>query len=768
MDQFYYFEFPDGSTFKARNLNEGTFESLKDQCHPREILRIENGTGNFQLHHKHTILHGNKQTFSDDHGAHPAPGRYKVVLKENNEEIYEFAFCGSHLVILGNEDPSRQARQVLGPDSKLYMSTLPSAAAKYSISVVRDRLVISLDFDAEHFSRLMTVKNIAEISQWNGGGSIGSIPGQIYFMASLLPFGTLQRVLIAFETNSIYFTGKGWSGAIAHAAAIIFREMMSSASEGLFTVKAISFNGPLCANAAMTHYLDRKGQKENHTTINTNADVFDRLLMDYQRLSPLEKCDVDSWRFIFATLNVDLKMYHTSISPRDIALMDLNQLSQAEMNLDHHVAITSETRLLPIGRYLFRSTLAEVDIATEDTAKMAKLIALDGKNLSSKKVAYTLEDISSKFVATTATTPPPMKGFIASSLSSSSTHSMIDSSLNFTPKITNFSIIWTTQRVTVNFVGENLDSVLSRHLLDTSSSSSPDGEKGPSWLSLESILPFRLISGGQVNISAQAKLLSVAATWDKVVVDLTGVELPSAGEICLRTDFGESNGFKFMESHFVKGVESAPSRSLHPTMNGKCFAHIVTAFCHCYSNFLCSFIAEFLSSAFLRIAIYCHKNSSLEALNNNQQMRNLWRLLLDLERDLAGDKFPITLEANLMQYLNNDIDIGVLRNMCLGSFEMMARRAVEEYTVKENRGVKITRKAVGGLAKVGGGIVALVGLILSIPAVLLAVPLTFAMNRQMGTAASIGVGKLNCTRFFPFICLIACVCSLFQVCMVQL
>lgn len=721
MDQFYYFEFPDGSTFKARNLNDGTFESLKDQCHPREILRVENATGNFQLHSKHTILHGNKQTFSDAHGAYPTPGRYKVVLKENNEEIYEFAFCGSHLVILGNEDPSRQARQILGPDSKFYMSTLPSAAAKYSISVVRDRLVISLDFDAEHFSRLMTVKNIAEVSQWNGGGSIGSIPGQIYLMASLIPFGTLQRLLIAFETTAIFFTGKGWSGAVAHAAAIIFREMMSSAYEELFTVKAISFNGPLCANAAMTHYLDRKGQKENHTTINTNSDVLDRLLMDYQRLSPLEKCDVDSWRFIFTTLNVDLKMYHASISPRDIALMDLAQLSQAEMNLDHHVAITTETRLLPIGRYFFRNAAAEVDIVTEETAKMSKLVALDGKNLSAKKVAYTLEDISTKFDAT-LTTPPSTKGKISSTLTSSaSTHSMLDSS-NFTPKITNFSIIWTTQRVTVNFVGENLDSVLSRHLIDTSSSS-VDGDKG-ALSSLESVLPFRLLLG-RVNVSPQAQLLSVNATWDRVAVDLTGVEFPSAGDICLRTDFGESNPFRYTESHFVKGVESAPSRSLHPTMN-----------------------AEFLSSAFLRIAIFCHKNSSLEALNHNQQMRNLWRLLLDLERDLAGNQFPITLEANLMQYLTNEIDIGVLRNMSLGSFEMMARRAVEEYTVKENRGVKITRKAIGGLAKLGGGIVTLVGLILSIPAILLASPMAMMMNREpTGTATRIGVGKPSHTLF---------------------
>ena len=86
-------------------------------------------------------------------------------------------------------------------------------------------------------------------------------------------------------------------------------------------------------------------------------------------------------------------------------------------------------------------------------------------------------------------------------------------------------------------------------------------------------------------------MTSVRCLPNKATVDLLGVTLKAPGKISLKTDFGETNSLAFTEESVIVSKELAPSKSLHPIMNG-----------------------EFLSSALLRVAICARQEGGISEL----------------------------------------------------------------------------------------------------------------------------------------------------------
>ena len=217
----------------------------------------------------------------------------------------------------------------------------------------------------------------------------------------------------------------------------------------------------------------------------------------------------------------------------------------------------------------------------------------------------------------------------------------------------------------MNFEGEYLDTLRCRLT---------DRELEIKTTQLDS-LPFNF-RAGTFEPKDYAKIVSLAPSWGKVVIEVIGCSFGREGEISLYTDLGETNPVRFNSTNIVDGEESAPSKSLHPTMN-----------------------AEFLSAAALRIALYCRSNNKgdkgdggLQCLERNPRLSLLWSLLLSLEKLLCTEQ---VLEKYLNQFLKGETDIATMRNMCVGVFADISRKTVQDFVHKENILLRAGRKILG-------------------------------------------------------------------------
>jgi GTP-binding protein EngB required for normal cell division len=694
MEKFYLFEFPDGTITKARELKWSTLEILKDQCAPRDIVRIESTTTAKVYTVTPAGMFSGSSPFLDEKNSPPPVGKYRVILAENKEEMFEFALCGSHVEFFKEVDASTKARQALGSDCK-YITTNINATTKYSISITRSKMVVALDYSAL-YDQMLRVKGLSPALNVEGN-SFGSVSTELLAMAQVLPFEMIMKMAMAYEVPTILFTGSLWSGSIAHLAAIILRQVCSSLPENAphLTVKAVSFSGPLCVSLDLSSYLERNGQRENHTTINSNKDISDRLIADFQALSPLESCGVDSWRFIYSTIHSYTKGY---LSADESSLqaasneVNITTLNQVEMNLKHHAAITTENDLKPVGRYFLKNSNGEVQMISDRPEVASVVWAFENKKFNFKKPSYSLLDLN-----------------VASFEEELHAKGRRADLYDIQPKITSFRIMITGERVALHFMGENLDTVVMRL-----------NEESEALLSITmqnvQLLPFRL-KAGKMKITNQSKLLTVIPSWSKAVVELTNVEFDSTGEITLKTDFGESNGFTYTAEHVIRCEETPPSKFLHPTMN-----------------------AEFLSAAMLRVAICCKPYIQKEDfpvsvkkiggyLEDNPRIFEVLKLLLDLEGRLVSSPSQRNLQSNLIQYLNNEIDISTMRNMSLGTFEILSRKTTEDFHVKESPFRKIGRKVAASVGFVTGGLLGIAAMIMMIPAAIVVAPVSGLVER---------------------------------------
>jgi hypothetical protein len=151
---------------------------------------------------------------------------------------------------------------------------------------------------------------------------------------------------------------------VAHAAAISLRNITRN-MEPEVLVKVVSFSGPLCGSPSLLNSLSSLQQKQNHTTINCGGNIFDRLIGNYQRLSPLAKVEVSSWNHIYDTFHTELKKYQSSAAPS----CDLVAVVEKEGILNNHSALLADNEriLAPIGQYFLKDTGDAEVVEQEDS-----------------------------------------------------------------------------------------------------------------------------------------------------------------------------------------------------------------------------------------------------------------------------------------------------------------------------------------------------------------------------------------------------------------
>ena len=677
----YTFEFPAGGRIKARVLDWDTVQTLREQCNPREILKLVAAGGDgeeYFLTEQDTSILGAFRSascpFLNDKKQAPAPAVYKVVLKESADDMISIAMCGSFVEWLGRSNTCELAREYCGDRLQYYSVTSPNADAKYSIAVMCNTIVLTLDF-TQHTDKMLAVELPVNLIS-SATSTSGAISGTLFIMAQILPYSILFDMVATYKVKCVLLTGEGLSGSVAHAAAILFRELFRTA-EAPPSVKAVSFSGPLCGSPSLHEHLAATGQKENHTTVNCGGVALDRLIADYQRMSPLAGTEARLWTLVYESISGSLRSFLDSAGGR--AVIDIPALRQAEDNLRHHLSMLSgESALLPIGRYLLRKGGGGGENVIESEGNLLDvLVALESSQHLVWSHHFSLRDVDVRSLPTPSFQVPPEA---------------------FVPRITAVSMIQTPRRLTFNFEGKYLDSVQMR-LLESD-------------IAITSVAEFAqlplTVPSDCVSILPAARMLSVRCFPDKTIIDVVGVSLRGPGTLSLKTDFGETNVLPFTDDSTVQGQESTPSKSLHPTMN-----------------------AEFLSGAFLRVAICCKMCGGRDNLPaRNRGMAELLDLLLSIEGDLHG--FTDNKLNNILgQFMEDRVDVGMLRNMCLPRFEEMSRIATEPVKVEETFVYKGVRKVTGYAAQAVGGLITFAGILLSIPALILALPVVNVVNRVM-------------------------------------
>eukprot|EP01035_Chromulina_nebulosa_P022391 gene22391-28994_t len=676
-----------GLEFKFQKLDENAVSMLKDQCPSGDFLYLESlSEDRHRYHYRPSAVKSNFWLFSstnpfvDDKNKAPEPGRYQLILSSNRDELFEYGLCGSTLEALKS---NKTLSYLFGAEAQTQqiVVTDESSPIKYRVDLVFNNLIISLDFSNFHKDRLLSAQPPVDVN--HGGKSNGTISGQISNLSSALPYETWTKIISLSQAETVLVTGRSWSGSIAHAAALMLRECLKQCNLDL-PVKAVSFDGPLCGSALLLTSIDRSNCKSDHITICNSEDIISRLLCDFQKLSPLMKDGnvADQKSFMFAVFNSSIKQYQNGWRET----IDLNNVAQAETNLLNSVGITTDNQLHPVGRFLFRHEDGEFTDESDTEGVTARLKQLIGRRNNVYESAYTYQHV----LQYRPTAPIPRR-------------QLPPELISLRPKLTSFNMIQTKHRVTMNFEGEYLDTLKCRLA---------DRELEIKATQLGS-LPFNIRSG-TFEPKDHAKIVSLAPSSGKVVIEVIGCNFGREGEVSLYTDLGETNPVRFNSTNVVDGEESAPSKSIHPTMN-----------------------AEFLSAAALRIALYCRsKGDVLQCLGNNQRLSLLWSLLLSLEKLLCTEQ---VLEKYLNQFLKGEVDIATMRNMCVGVFADISRKTVQDFVPKENILLRVGRKILGIFGMAGGGALLAATFFLLIPPALLFLPLaSYHADAIDGNYSSLG------------------------------
>ena len=646
-------------------------------------MSLDSGVEYFlDMKRKGGVFSSGGSPFQSADGQSPVHGAYRVVLKENLEIGVEASICGSLCEWISVPGRQQRAREKLGSQLRLYLETCPSSETNYSIAVIGEKLYVTLDHSA-HRDKLLTVKSPQKIIATTSMHPYGGICGQIFLFAQIIPYALMLHIAELFKVNKVVFTGEGWSGSIAHASAIMFRELFNCIDNPP-AVAAISFSGPLCATSKLSEYLANSGQKENHVTINCGSAILDRLLANYQRLSAFADSDIGSWKSMYQPFHDSLVRYMEGNFP-----LDLESLQQAEDILHNH-KLSEQNNLLPIGYFMRRDDHEPLLVPSEE------MLDSLGELMSFEPLAWRpFYSLLHENVATWDPAPA----------------AVVDDS--YMPRVTDVFMICTPTKFTIHFEGTNLDCVQKR-LMEAELSIAPETINK---------LPFRVKLDRFSFQSQDAKLTKVQCFPNKAVIELSGVHLKGPGSISLVTDFGETKAFSYAENKIINRDDSSLAKSLHPTMN-----------------------AEFLSSALLRVAIMANQTGTgIEGLKEqNPSIYDLWCILLDLEKNIF--EMQLGLSKYMNQYLTGKISIGDLKKMCLEKFEEMSRQATLEAPLEKDhavyRGMKVFA---GGLLAVTGGLLTLAGILLSVPAIILAIPAKPLIDRgrergyNVGTIAYMGV-----------------------------
>lgn len=306
------------------------------------------------------------------------------------------------------------------------------------------------------------------------------------------------------------------------------------------------------------------------------------------------------------------------------------------------------------------------------------------------------------------------------------------------PKLTSASILYQPHRhqLTIQLLGENLDAVLGRfaELEESNITNRQSCGYSISCDPMSSVWPIAITLSGNPSQTlliprTQVKIASILSTWSEVIIHVANCDLQEesldhrAGEVRLRTDFGESDIVPITADDILKPStsESSPFTSinaLHPTMN-----------------------ADFLSIAVIRIAVYGDgAGRSLTRLQENSLLQELWLLLMSLE-SLATN--PSThssskIQELLMQYWKCQISLAKLRTLAKVVFTELSQKVVSAISINENPALYLARKLTGLVGRVGGGVMLSASFLLMLPSAFLLAPVSSYILQQSAEAEENG------------------------------
>ncbi len=658
---------PTGSTIKFKALDDHAIDFIKSQYPDQEILRLEsiNVSGSVSANSNSDVevydftvnsesgwfsgLVGNTSgKFRNAKNSAPEPGIYRLVLCETKQSIVEYGICGTAVDAL--RKPGGNFEDAFGSALAFSLVTHPNSLYSYGFIVVNNKLFVPIHFDAQS-DRFMEIRPPADLIR--SGHTFGCVSGHIHSLASILPFESILGLLSQSPlkyVESVIFTGHGWSGSIAHCAAILFRKILEECKANK-TVKAVSFNGPLCGSLDLVQQV-LTGQLANHVTIGS-CGMEVRLILDMQLLSPLMRDHETFHQSFYTDIRSAMKRVLNKESTDNINDVVIYNAEQCLANAVSSSADLYNMTFKPIGHYIAKPT-------NDFTTIFSRTDTEEIQNIIQSMSLYHHDDGIDHHPIPFHIKQAPAGRVIKQQSSPGTT---------LKPILTSLKAHWTKYRLTLQLDGEYLDCIQGRLI-----SHEIVIEKA-----IPSELPFIFIKGG-LKITPASTMTTIVSTCKQLTIEFVHTDIESIGEIYVITDFGESNTIEYSEKDIVRGEEAAPSKSLHPTMN-----------------------TELLSAAILRVAIYCKRLGGLEVLQENTELLTLWTLLLALEEELC----PLTnsgvgLRTYVTKYLRSEIDIISMKTQCISILEIISSKTVEEFQFKENvlawGGRKLTGKRISLLS----------------------------------------------------------------------
>jgi hypothetical protein len=566
--------------------------------------------------------------------------------------------CGSLLSILTSKNPELEFQNFFYDGEKQHKNfTLSneSAVFKYILCNINSKIYCAVDFTSRR-EDFLTVKSPVDLfSSKLPSAEQVKVPGQILKLAELFPFISVINIASSSNVHDIILCGEGLSGTVSHAIAMMLNEHLKTAAaiastgDAQIVARSVSFSGPLCVSPPLVTPLTSSDGVCRHTTLCVSDSILDRVLFDFQRLSPLITLgEVEEWRSIYETVYSCMSEYVSAGHLTDIQRW-LERLQVAESNLSKFERERTVNTLIPVGVFIsvtsppFPESITFVD----SHAITAKLVSLNCQYTQSWRDVYNMEKQDSKEPRDHFFSDVNFRGFTV-------------------PQATHISMrSFGRYGLTIRIEGNNLDTVLRRNISHPISFFKADMLKD---------FPFS-ISPEDAYVLTDAHLLAVRSSYEEVIIDITGIQFTASSiMLSLNTDFGSSKPIRFSTSKLTVSQEAPTqeaAQALHPAMN-----------------------SEFLGVALLRVALCSMHCGGIVPMSEQYPfITTIWVKLIDLER-LCNFREAV-LERQMDLFLNKTIAISKLRADCDKRLMEISEHATESFQLEESVVKKGTRKTLG-------------------------------------------------------------------------
>lgn len=556
--------------------------------------------------------------------------------------------CGSLLSLLGS--PASDLRRFFGEDGRdgTFVVSSDQAEFNYVLCMINKKLYCALDF-IKMRGAFLSVKPLAQVIDHEESSSAKSlICGQILKLAELFPYHSIISIAEMSSASEIILCGESYSGTIGHAIALTLNKLQCTRDGQRTVAKCISFSGMLCGSYALVQEMEVSGEAAYHLNINVNNCISDRLLFNFQRLSALTTSgNVEEWRTIYETIYKYASEY----------------ILEGKIEVTDSVIVAIEAAEMALEA-------VSVDRAHNDNAWLiGALWPRLTSNTLCPNLIYALDrDSMTNFLTEcghSAVVPPEWQSMF--SFSSLSTDEKMSCDANFLgyalPQIGHATAQrFSDDSISIRIEGVNLDSTLKRNISHTVSIRKSD----------MSNLPFTLQPQDAFELTPDAKLVGVKASYAEAVITVSGLKFLSSCLMSVNTDFGCCRPFPFDIRKITDEKDKALSgQNLHPTMN-----------------------ADFLGCALLRVALCAsHCRGLLPMADAYPALVTVWERLVDLEN--LGNFTEKVLEKQMDLFVTNRISIGDLRSSCHERLVQISEYTTEVFQVEESSFKRNFRKTLG-------------------------------------------------------------------------